>query len=108
VNVLDVINNHIPSISDADEVDIADRIQRWMIGADDDVDVADLALRTCNCGLRITGFYEYVDHLKAMIEKETSRETCARCGSPLDEKGLCTDETCPYSDRPQGASFTED
>jgi hypothetical protein len=36
------------------------------------------------------------------------RETCARCGSPLDEKGLCTDETCPYSDRPQGASFTED
>jgi hypothetical protein len=34
--------------------------------------------------------------------------SCARCGSPLDASGLCTDVTCPYSDRPQGTSFTED
>lgn len=36
----------------------------------------------------------------------TTSETCQRCGSPLDD-GLCTDETCPYSDRSQDATFTE-
>lgn len=32
---------------------------------------------------------------------------CAKCETPLDENGLCGDETCPYSDRPQGEPYTE-
>jgi hypothetical protein len=31
---------------------------------------ADLAIRTCSCGQRIDGFYEYVDHLISIFEKE--------------------------------------
>lgn len=30
---------------------------------------------------------------------------CKKCGTPL-KKGLCQDETCPYSDRKQNGEFT--
>lgn len=58
--VKDVIDAHIPSLTDEDEGLIYERTGRW----GEDVTAADYALRTCHCGQRIDGFYEYVDHLK--------------------------------------------
>lgn len=55
VAAIETIKQHIPSISDEDEQDIIDNLF--------DDDVAGLARRTCHCGLRIDGFYEYVEHL---------------------------------------------
>lgn len=52
-----IIRDHIPSLTDED----AETIYR--ISFTEDTDAADLALRTCACGKRIDGFYEYVDHL---------------------------------------------
>jgi hypothetical protein len=64
-----IIDDHIPSLTDEDEELIFDRaVPRWY----EDKDAANLALRTCHCGLRIDGFYEYVDHLKAVLRKELS------------------------------------
>lgn len=65
-DVLDVIDEHIPSLSDDNETEIVDLIARspW-----EDFDVADYAIRTCSCGDRIDGFYEYVDHLKSAIKR---------------------------------------
>lgn len=61
-----VINDHIPSLSDeADD-------EMWRIYGTSDFDMADFAVRDCRCGLRIDGFYEYIDHLKAMLRKELS------------------------------------
>ena len=58
-----LLRAHTPSLKDADEDLIWERITR--IGAiDESVDVADLALRHCSCGVDIDGFYEYVDHLR--------------------------------------------
>jgi hypothetical protein len=33
---------------------------------------------------------------------------CKKCGSNLTKDALCSDETCPYSDRLQNATFTEE
>jgi hypothetical protein len=35
-----------------------------------------------------------------LIPKSELKYVCKKCGSPL-YKDLCTDETCPYSDKPQ-------
>ena len=35
-------------------------------------------------------------------------ELCQQCGSSLTQDGYCTDETCPYSDCLQTATYTED
>ena len=61
-----LVDEHIPSLSDADDAEMD--LGRFNY----EVDNADLALRTCRCGVRIDGFYEYVDHLKAMARKEWS------------------------------------
>lgn len=50
-----LLDAHTPSLTDADE----ERIVSIMF----DADVADLALRTCSCGVTIYGYYAYVDHL---------------------------------------------
>jgi hypothetical protein len=34
-------------------------------------------------------------------DDDGERGECQRCGSPLDVDGLCTDETCPFSDHQQ-------
>lgn len=61
-----IIDQHIPSLTDEDDALIDERWTR--IGAiDEGVDNADLALRTCKCGKKIDGFYEYVDHLKEVL-----------------------------------------
>ena len=58
---IEIIEQHIPSLTDNDDVEIAGRIwEEWGL-------TADFALRTCACGVRIDGFYEYVDHLKDVL-----------------------------------------
>lgn len=60
---LSVIDEHIPSLAVDDEEVIYDKANTF----DPEFDVAHLALRTCHCGAKIDGFYEYVDHLKEVI-----------------------------------------
>lgn len=57
-----LLAQHVPSLSDDDESAIYDVIAA-MATLDENADVADLAKRTCSCGVKIDGFYEYVDHL---------------------------------------------
>lgn len=59
-------NNHIPSLTDEDDAQVTARAY-W---TDEVADPADLAIRTCHCGVKIDGFYEYVDHLKNIISTE--------------------------------------
>ncbi len=58
----DTIDRHGPYMSDADEAEIIERV-----GAD--ADVADLALRTCMCGRRLSGFDDYYEHLRVVIRE---------------------------------------
>jgi hypothetical protein len=62
-----IIDQHIPSLTDQDDVEIDERIGRLRFDPDDDSGNEDLALRTCACGANIDGFYEYVDHLKEVL-----------------------------------------
>ena len=41
------------------------------------------------------------------VDLEIEEPVCKKCGSHLDEKGHCSDVTCPYSDRLQTETFTE-
>lgn len=66
--VVEVIDAHTPSLSDEDDAAIWAIIERGMGGYHEN-DVADLAIRTCMCGVRIDGFYEYIDHLKDELRK---------------------------------------
>jgi len=61
--IIEVIDAHIPSLSDA-----AEATMDSLMALDNGInDWADFAVRTCSCGARIDGFYEYVDHLKARL-----------------------------------------
>ena len=55
-----LLDQHCANLTQTDEQEIAGRVA---VGSD----VADLALRTCSCGRRIDGFYDYVDHLREML-----------------------------------------
>ncbi len=63
----ELLREHTPSLTDEDEYEINDKavdlVNSAILGTGD-VDVADLARRTCRCGVRIDGFYEYIDHLR--------------------------------------------
>ena len=61
-----VIDDHIPSLSDADDAEIDAILDRAMDDPEN-ADNADLAGRTCHCGVAIDGFYKYVDHLKEVL-----------------------------------------
>jgi hypothetical protein len=63
----EIIRDHIPSLTDEDEEEILN-LATNVIGTDE-LDVADLAIRTCHCGKRIDGFYEYADHLIEVMSK---------------------------------------
>lgn len=63
-----LLRQHIPSLSDENDAEI----DELRFGVDSDGfphDNADLAIRTCHCGKRIDGFYEYVDHLEDVLEE---------------------------------------
>jgi hypothetical protein len=59
---ISIIDQHIPSLTDEDDDAIAAVMKEW------DLDYGDLAIRTCACGVKIDGFYEYVDHLKEVLK----------------------------------------
>jgi hypothetical protein len=61
-----VIDAHIPSLSDENVEEINLAIFN-MAFEEKDADHADLAIRTCHCGARIDGFYDYIDHLKERL-----------------------------------------
>jgi hypothetical protein len=65
MTVIEVIDAHTPSLTVSNEFDIGLMIQQQALEADPDY--ADLAVRTCMCGKRIDGFYEYIDHLKEVL-----------------------------------------
>lgn len=50
-------------------------------------------------------FWGIVEELQAQLEGDT-RKTCQKCGTDLDQRGYCLDETCPYSDYLQTENFT--
>lgn len=59
--VVSTIKQHVPSLTDEDDDTI---VARSLWREDGEIaDSADLAVRTCSCGVKIDGFYAYVDHL---------------------------------------------
>ena len=56
------LRGHGPYMSDEDEAQIIRRIGT-------DVDVADLALRTCMCGRKLSGFDDYYEHLRVVLRE---------------------------------------
>jgi hypothetical protein len=56
----ELLDAHGPFMSDSDELEIGRRVN-----AGDDV--ADLALRTCMCGRRLSGFDDYFEHLRSVL-----------------------------------------
>ena len=66
-----VLFKHVPSLSDEDAAQIVENIVMITGSHEDQTDIADLALRTCSCGVRLDGFYQYVDHLNAVFGGET-------------------------------------
>lgn len=76
---IEVVSAHIPTLTREDEREII------ALGAPGPIetarDPANYAIRTCLCGQRIDGFYEYVDHLRDELRK-------AGHGSPEDVDDL--------------------
>ena len=67
---ISIIDQHIPSLTDEDEAVIEDHARDWLFPDPGyNSDAADLAIRTCKCGEKIDGFYEYVDHLKEVLKQ---------------------------------------
>ena len=60
---ISIIDQHIPSLTDEDEQTMLAMPAPHFL----DSDVANFAIRTCACGKKIGGFYEYVDHLKEVL-----------------------------------------
>lgn len=58
----EVIKAHTPSLTDEDDDEIVDRIWKDRPGKP-----SNLAIRTCACGAKIDGYYEYVDHLVNLL-----------------------------------------
>ena len=58
-----LIKAHCPSLSPENEDVLYDRL-------DNDADIADLALRTCACGVEVDGMYAFVDHLLDELDLE--------------------------------------
>jgi len=70
--VIKTIREHIPSLTDEDDAAITDRILDQIDSrSGDEGDNADLALRTCMCGVKIDGYYSYVDHLITVFGGES-------------------------------------
>jgi hypothetical protein len=63
-DVLDVIDEHIPSLTEDDEEEMD-----LLIDGNREYDWADFARRTCACGDHIDGFYGYLEHLKSAIKR---------------------------------------
>ena len=66
MTAIEILKAHIPSLTDENEDEI-DQLRYGMSGNGQMADNADLAIRTCSCGRRIDGFYEYVNHLASVL-----------------------------------------
>jgi len=53
---------------------------------------------------------ELIGRAQAIFEDSKNKiiRYCKRCGSPIKKNGHCKDLTCPYSNRKQTATFTEE
>lgn len=60
IGLEELLEEHTPNLTPSNEAELSRRIAACE-------DVADLALRTCRCGTRVDGFYEYADHLRAVL-----------------------------------------
>lgn len=51
----------------------------------------------------------FEDFLKVKYEEYLADDNllCRKCGSNVDTKGYCVDETCPYSDLPQEVELVD-
>ena len=61
MTAIEILKAHVPSLTDQD----ADAI--YFAVANPEADAADFAIRTCSCGQKLDGFYEYVDHLASRL-----------------------------------------
>ncbi len=52
------------------------------------------------------GNQETLEDTAQKAEDDAEADKCKKCGSPLED-GLCTDETCPYSDHEQTEEILE-
>lgn len=68
MTAMEVIDQHIPSLTDENAAEIASNAVDFYAFTEG-ADLADLAIRTCRCGVRIDGFYEYAAHLKGELRK---------------------------------------
>lgn len=59
-----LLDLHTPSLSEENANEIMGRMTDGMVNTPDGVEVADLAIRTCRCGVMVDGFYSYIEHLK--------------------------------------------
>lgn len=50
---------------------------------------------------------QYISTIPVHPDNFTVVPTCNRCEGRLDADGFCPDETCPYSDHLQTATYTE-
>lgn len=62
-----ILDEHTPSLTDEDEDEIRERALGLGLLMEGGSYEGDLARRTCACGVKIDGFYEYVDHLKEVF-----------------------------------------
>jgi hypothetical protein len=63
--VIKTIKEHIPSLTDENDAEIVELAFDGGSGAED------WAIRTCPCGARIDGYYQYVDHLITVFGGES-------------------------------------
>jgi hypothetical protein len=69
-----IINAHVPSLTEANEEEINNLVLAYVSPIairEDYTDVADFCIRTCSCGMRIDGIYQYIDHLVALFGGES-------------------------------------
>lgn len=64
-----IIQEHIPSLTDTAETMIESRYEDQNEDMENPWDWADFAYRQCSCGIYVDGFYEYVDHLVAVLRE---------------------------------------
>lgn len=64
-----IIQQHIPSLTDMAEIVIDGRYEDQNNDMENPWDWAEFAFRVCHCGLPIDGYYEYVDHLIAVLKR---------------------------------------
>jgi hypothetical protein len=73
-SAIEIIQNHIPSLTDAAEAVIDGRYEAQQDDMENPWDWAEFAFRECRCGAQIDGYYEYVEHLTAVL-REGERPT---------------------------------